>query len=113
MEYSKVEKENTVVFQFKGNLMGGPASNAFRDEVKALLDQDKTNLIGDFGEVNFMNSSGLGVLIATLTTTRKAGGDFKLCNSSDRIKSLLKVSKLFSVFDHYETLDKAVEAYSE
>jgi anti-sigma B factor antagonist len=60
-----------------------------------------------------MNSSGLGILITSLTSLRNAGGDLKICGASDRIESLLMVTKLITVFKHYKTLDEAVAAYQE
>ena len=111
MEYSTLEKKNCIVVALKGNLMGGPESADFQKMVKHQIENGQTNLIGDLSEVDFMNSSGLGILISTLTSLRKAGGDLKLCSPTDRIKSLLKVSKLFTVFDMYETLDEAIAEY--
>lgn len=111
MKYSISEKYNTVIISLKGNVMGGPAATEFHDEIKKLIADGKTNVIGDLSKVKFMNSSGLGILITALTSLRNAGGDFKICNASDRIESLLMVTKLVTVFDHYKTLDEAVESY--
>lgn len=113
MEYSILEKENCVVVAFKGQLTGGSAAQDFRDEISNLAEKSKTNVVGDMDEVTFMNSSGLGTLIATLTSLRKKGGDLKLCNAPERIQSLLRISKLFTVFDMYETLDEAIKACSK
>ena len=111
MEYSILEKENCVVVAFKGQLMGGPEAQKFRDEINALAEKGNANVVGDMGEVSFMNSSGLGILIATLTSLRSKGGDLKLCNATERIRSLLKISKLFTVFDMYKTLDEAINSF--
>lgn len=113
MEYSVLEKKDCIVVALKGQIMGGPTSTEFRKKLSSLIEEGKINVIGDLSEVSFMNSSGLGVLIATLTSLRKEGGDFKLCSPTDRIKSLLKISKLFTVFDLYETLDEAIAAYQK
>ena len=91
--------------------MGGPDASEFHDKLKALADDGKTNIVGDLSKVKFMNSSGLGIMITAMTSMRKAGGDFKICGASDRIESLLIVTKLITVFNHYKTLDEAVEAY--
>lgn len=111
MKYSTSEKYNTVIITLKGNVMGGPAASAFHDEIKGLIEKGKTNVVSDLSNVKFMNSSGLGNMISALTTLRNAGGDFKICGASDRIESLLIVTKLITVFNHYKTLDSAVEAY--
>lgn len=111
MNYSISERYKTVIVKFKGNVMGGPDAANFHDELKKLVEDGKSNIIGDLSRVKFMNSSGLGVLITAMTSTRKNGGDFKICGASDRIESLLIVTKLITVFDHYKTLNEAVEAY--
>lgn len=113
MNYSLSEKYNTVVITFKGKVMGGPDATTYLDEIKSLIDQGKTNVVADLSKVNFMNSSGLGILITSLTSLRNAGGDLKICGASDRIESLLMVTKLITVFKHYKTLDEAVAAYQE
>lgn len=113
MKYAISEKYNTVIITFKGNMMGGPDATAFHNEIKGLIEKGKTNIVGDLSKVSFMNSSGLGILIAALTSVRKAGGDFKICGASDRIESLLMVTKLITVFKNYKTLDEAVADYQK
>lgn len=111
MEYSVSEDNNAVVIKLEGQILGGPSADKFKADVSSFVEQGKTNLVADLKGVSFMNSSGLGVLIQTLTTLRKEGGDLKLCSAQDRIKSLFKVSKLLSVFDYHETLDEAVNSF--
>ena len=111
MKYSVSEQYNTVVLTFKGKAMGGPSATDLSNDIKKLIDEGKTNVIADLSKVTFMNSSGLGILISTLTSLRNNGGDLKISGASDRIESLLIVTKLITVFDHYKTLDEAVKAY--
>lgn len=113
MNYSISERYNTVIITFKGNMMGGPDAEEFHNAIKELIEKGKTNVVGDLSKVKFMNSSGLGILIAALTSLRNAGGDLKICGASDRIESLLMVTKLITVFKHYKTADEAVEAYKK
>ena len=111
MKYTISEKYNTVIITLKGKIMGGPSVNDYMDDIKSLIKEGKTNVVADLSKVNFMNSSGLGILITSLTSLRNEGGDLKICGASDRIESLLIVTKLITVFDHYKTLDEAVQAY--
>jgi len=111
MKYSTSEKYNVAIITFKGKVMGGPAVADFKEDLKKMIDNGKTNIVADLSKVSFMNSSGLGAMISALTTLRNAGGDMKLCGASERIESLLIVTKLITVFDHFKTLDEAVEAY--
>jgi len=113
MKYSTSERYNTVILTFKGKVMGGPDATTFHDEIKNLIDKGKTNVVADLSKVSFMNSSGLGILISALTSLRNAGGDLKICGASDRIESLLIVTKLITVFNHFKTLDEAVEAFEK
>lgn len=105
------EKYGCVIIELKGNIMGGPSTEEFRDLLHSLVDEDKTNVIVDLGKVKFMNSSGLGMLIAGLTTMKKAGGDLRICRADNKIESLLVVTKLITVFKHFKTLDEAVKSY--
>lgn len=113
MKYSTSERYNTVILTFKGKVMGGPDATTFHDEIKNLIEKGKTNVVADLSKVSFMNSSGLGILISALTSLRNAGGDLKICGASDRIESLLIVTKLITVFNHFKTLDEAVEAFEK
>ncbi len=54
-----------------------------------------------------MNSSGLGMLIGALTTMRNADGDLRIANATDKIESLLMITKLITVFHHYKSVDEA------
>ena len=65
----------------------------------------------DLSKVKWMNSSGLGALMASLTTLRNAGGDLKLANVTKKIESLLLITKLITVFETYESVDRAVASF--
>lgn len=112
MNYNIDEKYNCVVFELKGKVMGGPDAEVFRNEIHKLIDQGKNKIVINLEKVKFMNSSGLGILIGGLKTVRENGGDIKLSNADKKISSLLMVSQLNTVFDHYESLDEAIEAYN-
>ncbi len=111
MKYDITEQFNCAIINLKGNVMGGPHAETFREELHDLIEEGKTNVIVNLGKVKFMNSSGLGLLIGGMTTMRNAGGDLVICEADKKIRDLLMVTKLISVFQHYRTLDEAVEAY--
>ncbi|MFN1834773.1 STAS domain-containing protein [Balneola sp. MJW-20] len=111
MNYNIKEKYNCVIIEFKGKIMGGPDAEKFRDDLHNLIEEGKKEVVVDLGKVSFMNSSGLGLLIGGLTTMKNAGGDLKICRADKKIESLLVVTQLISVFDHYRSLDEAVAAY--
>ena len=113
MNYTVSDEYNCTVIKLKGNVMGGPDAKKFRNTLKELIEEGKTNVVVDLGKVKFMNSSGLGILIGGLTTMRNADGDLRICNAMERIESMLMVSQLNRVFELYSTLEEAVESFNE
>lgn len=111
MSFDVSERYNCMVIQFKGNVMGGPDAVSLNETLHGLIEKDQKNVVVDLAKVKFMNSSGLGMLIGALTTMRKAGGDLRIANATDKIESLLVVTKLITVFNHFKSVDDAVESY--
>ena len=113
MSFNVSERYNCVIIEFKGNVMGGPDAVSLNEKLHELIGKKKTNIVVNLAKVKFMNSSGLGMMIGALTTMRKAGGDLRIANATDKIESLLIITKLITVFKHYKSLDEAVESFKE
>ncbi|MEO9886800.1 MAG: STAS domain-containing protein [Balneola sp.] len=113
MSFNTSERYSSVVIEFKGNVMGGPDAVSLNEKLHELIDAEKTNVVVNLGKVKFMNSSGLGMLIGALTTMRKAGGDLRIANATDKIESLLIVTKLITVFKHFKSVEEAAESFNE
>ena len=113
MRTKLVEKYNAVVVELKGNVMGGEDTKDFTETLHKLIDEGKKNVIIDLSAVKFMNSSGLGMLISGLTTMKKADGHLKLANVTDKIESLLIITKLITIFESYESVDEAVKSLAD
>ena len=112
MNFSIDEHYNAVVITLKGDIMGGPDGAKLHDKLHQLKESGKKNVVVDLARVKFMNSSGLGMLISGMTTMRNAGGDLRLANAANRIQSLLIITKLITVFKHFESLDDATASYA-
>ena len=93
--------------------MGGPDGAKLHDTLHNLKEEGKKNVVIDLSKTKFMNSSGLGMLISGMTTMRNAGGDLRLANVADRIQSLLVITKLITVFKHFDSVDEAISSYDE
>ncbi len=111
MKVKQVEKYGAVVIELKGNVMGGPEAQEFSDLLHKLLEEGKKNVIIDLAETKFMNSSGLGMLISGYTTVKNGGGAMKLANATEKIESLLVITKLITIFEHFTSVDEAVESF--
>ncbi len=99
------------LLEFSGKIMGGPDAGVLNDKLHELLDQNQTRLVADLGEVDWMNSSGLGILIQALNTMRNNGGDLKLANVTERIKNLLMITKLTRIFEIFDKVEDAVASF--
>ena len=113
MKVKQQEKYGAVVLEFKGNVMGGPEAQEFNELLHKLLDENKKNVVIDLADVKFMNSSGLGMLISGFTTMKNGGGSLKLANATEKINSLLVITKLITIFEHFDSVDKAVESFDK
>jgi anti-sigma B factor antagonist len=111
MKLNYREEKGAVIIEPKGKIMGGPESTALHDLLHELIDQGKKNVVIDLGKVDWMNSTGLGLLISGLTTLRKAGGELKLANVTEKIQSLLTITKLITIFKSYDSVDEAVGSF--
>jgi len=111
MEISQETVNDIVVIRLEGNVMGGPEAVKVNEEINQLLDEKKQKLVMDLSKVNRMNSSGLGILINTLTTFKQNGGELKLASLTDRVKGLLTITKLNTIFETYETVDGALDSF--
>jgi anti-sigma B factor antagonist len=112
MKVKTSEKYNAVVLELKGNVMGGDDTKEFNELLHKYIDEGKKNIIVDLHDVKFMNSSGLGMLIGGLTTMKKTEGNLKLANVTDKIQSLLVITKLITIFEYYNSVDEAAKSFS-
>lgn len=106
------EINDVVVLELSGKIMGGPDATLLNDKLHELVETNRTNVVADLQKVNWMNSSGLGILIGGLTTMRNNGGDLRLANVTERIKSLLMITKLITVFKTFDSTELAVSSFS-
>ncbi|MCK5126120.1 MAG: STAS domain-containing protein [candidate division Zixibacteria bacterium] len=111
MKLKHREENGVVIIEPKGKIMGGPESTALHDLLHDLIEQGKIKVVIDLSKVDWMNSTGLGLLISGLTTLKKAEGELKLTNVTDKIKSLLAITKLVTVFKSYDSVDEAINSF--
>ena len=95
----------------KGKLMGGPETVGVHDRIKELINTEVKKVIIDLSKVKWMNSSGLGALMGAMTTVRNADGDLKLACVTDKVQSLLMITKLITIFETYESVEEAVDSF--
>lgn len=113
MKLKITERYEAVVLELKGNVMGGPEATEFSETLKKLVAEGKKNIVLDLSDVKFMNSSGLGMMISGLTTVKKDGGQLKLACVTEKIQSLLMITKLITIFENYDSVDEAIKTFEK
>lgn len=113
MKFKTTQQGDVSVIELEGNLMGGPDAGSLNNKLHELVDAKKTKVVVDMGGVQYINSTGLGLLIGGVTTMRNAGGSLKLARPSEKITGLIKIAKLHSVFEVFTTVADAVASFKK
>ncbi len=101
------------VLDIEGRIVLGEESNSFREKVKSLLAAGKKKIILNLAQVSYIDSAGLGTLVATFHSARSQGATLKLTNLGAKFKEVLQVTKLMTVFDTYDSEDAAIQSFSK
>jgi anti-sigma B factor antagonist len=105
-------RDGVLIMDCIGRIVFGEESAALRERVRGAL-SDKANLVLNLGEVNYIDSGGLGTLVSLYTTARNAGGALKLASLTRGVGDLLQVTKLVSVFEVFPDEESAVRSFQE
>ena len=102
---------NVTILDLSGRITIGEGSVQHREAVRRLLEQGHKNLLIDLGQVDYVDSSGIGELVSCYTTTKNQGGQLKLLNLTKKIKDLLSITKLLTVFETFDDEGSALASY--
>ncbi|MFC1555191.1 STAS domain-containing protein [candidate division KSB1 bacterium] len=104
---------DAAVLTLSGKLMGGNETNEVHDKVKSLIADDVRKVVIDLSKVKWVNSRGLGMLMACFSSLAQAKGDLKLAGTTEKVKSLLMITQIIAFFENYETTDRALAAFKK
>jgi anti-sigma B factor antagonist len=104
---------SAAVVDLSGKLMGGPDADRFKAAVKQLVTEGYKNILVNLADVPWVNSTGLGILIAGYASLKREGGNLKLVNVTDRIQSILMITKLGTIFETYEDEQEALASFTK
>lgn len=111
MKFDDFETDDgVVVMDLSGKIMGGEETTMFHGKIHEFIQANKKNFVIDLEKVKWMNSVGLGMLISSLTTVKNAGGRLVLANITN-IETILAMTRLITVFEHYDSREEALEAF--
>ena len=104
---------DVVVVVAKGKLMGGPETNACHAKIKSLIAEGYKKVVVDMTHVDWVNSMGIGMMIACYTSCKNAGGHFKIAGPSEKTISILDMTRLSTVFKWYDNVEQAIASYEQ
>jgi len=110
-EIQEREREGITILDFKGRIVAGPESTALRDKTTELNAAGKRNVVLNLKDVDYIDSTGLGALVVSVTGLRRNGGNIKLENLNRRTVDLLVMTKLHTVFEVFNDEQDAVNSY--
>lgn len=111
LEISERDANGVTVLTLAGRVVLGDESNQLRTKLKELIGNGKKMVVLDLAEVKYIDSAGLGTLVAGFTTAQNQGSNIKLANLTKKFDEQLHITKLVTVFDVYDTVDAAVKSF--
>jgi len=105
--------DGVVVVSLEGRIVLGEESNALREKVKSLLAAGHKKIVLNMNDVTYIDSSGLGTLVAAHSSARAQGASLKLCNLGAKFQEILQVTKLVTVFEVYPSEAAAIASFGK
>ena len=102
---------DVTILDLSGDVRIGEGAISLRDSIRNLADQGKKKVLLNLAGVKYMDSTGVGELIANYTTISRQGGQLKLLSLTEKIQNLLVITKLLTVFDAYENEAEALKSF--
>lgn len=107
--YTTSHQGGITVFKLEGEIIDKGQTTGLMEQIDKLLSSGKKSIVLDLGGLRYMNSSGLNVLVNILTKTRNAGGEVLVCHLSEKVRSLLVVTKLDTIFHILPSVEEAIK----
>jgi anti-sigma B factor antagonist len=105
------EVDGVSVVSFNGRIVLGPESSALRERVKALLAEGKKKIVMNMANVTYIDSSGLGMLVALHVSARSQAAEMHLSNLGEKFQDVLQLTRLLTVFSVYDTEAEAIRGF--
>jgi anti-sigma B factor antagonist len=101
------------IVDINGRIVLGEESAALRDLVGDLLSKGQKQILFNLGDVNYIDSAGLGYLVSAFSSVRKQGGELKLLNLTSKVHDVLQITRLYTVFDVLDNEAAAVNSFDQ
>ena len=105
------EVDGVTVLDLSGRITLGEGSVQLREAIRDLISKGQKNILLNMGDVNYIDSSGIGELVSAFTAVRSRTGELKLLNLTKKVHDLLQITKLYTVFDVKDDEAAAVKSF--
>ena len=106
------ETNFVTVLDLSGRITVGEDGTLLKDKLYSLLHQGKKDVLLNLGEVQYVDSAGLGALVGAYKIVTRDGGELKLLNVTKRLRDLLSITNLLTVFETFDSEDEAIRSYA-
>jgi anti-sigma B factor antagonist len=113
LQISEKQIDGVTVLGFEGRITLGDESNQLRTKVKEVLGKGKSQIVLDLAGVSYIDSAGLGMLMAGYASAQNQGATLKLANLTKKFNELLNITKLVTIFDTYDSVEAAVKSFAK
>jgi anti-sigma B factor antagonist len=111
LKITSSEVEGVSLVALNGRIILGEESTALREKLKSLIAAGNKKIVLNMSEVTYIDSSGLGALVAAHLSAQTAGASIRLCNLGQKFHEVMQMTKLLTVFDVYDTESAAVASF--
>jgi anti-sigma B factor antagonist len=111
MQISERDSGSVTILDLSGKVTLGEGDTLLKDKLNSLLHQGKKKVLLNLAQVNYVDSAGLGAIVAAYTTVTRDGGSLKLANVTKRLQDLLSITKLLTVFETFDSEDEGVRSF--
>src|SRR5437867_1202669 len=111
IKMTNIEVDGVSVVTFDGRIVLGEESNSLREKLKSLLAEGKKKIVLNMVNIKYIDSSGLGTLVAAHVSAKTQGASVRLCNLGKKFHEVMQITKLLTIFDVYDTEAAAVSSF--
>ncbi len=111
MKIERRKKSGVVILDLQGKILTGDAITEIRVAINNLVKENETKVVLNFSDVPYLDSTGLGEIVRSFTSIKKIDGTVKILNLTSRVKDLMTITKLITVFECFEDEEKAINSF--
>jgi len=113
MKSKSRERNGVTILDLSGRMTLGEDTILLRETIRDLITQERKMILLNLADVPYIDSSGIGELVSAFTTVKKVGGELKLLNLTKKVRDVLQITKLYTVFDVYLDEAGAIHAFGK